>query len=1781
MTRSMYRRESAFMRFVSAFVALAFTLSIAGSGFAVPVVTPASDAAAPGTVATQPAPDAGAPAAPDPSVAPAPVPDPSVEVQPVTTEPGTAGGLTGAGQIKATPAKQASSSVKSVKGVAAAKTLTGAAIQPAASVGDISIVDFQGYNLGQGKWTNGNLGKEYNEGDWVPYRLVLKNTGGSAVGVAPIKIGLDHFDSNPNPAVMFDQSRMWGYSIQGTPPTTGDSKNAPAGHVGLTPAAQDVPEGGAFGAAETIATSFGADAFTIPSGQYAVLYFQGHLAMTVVWNIIQPGTDGAGGYPGSSGHGYLQMSGGARTLPLPSVTIPGGSVKAVKFYDTDHDGVKDPGETQYLSGWKMHLTNGPSGYHFDVAVTTDANGEALFANMPAGSYTITEELQSGWATKSGPQPVTITAGGSGTVYIGNYRPDVTKTWSLSIDALPVGGQPFVTFKVNGGELQSADLLGDGPYTAETVVPYGATISDITWHMSYGDEDVILGTSGNETLTADKTNNFTYDSSVAGVKFEDLNGDAVRQQGEPGLSGWNIVLKRVTTGGEVTYAQTFTGAGGAYSFADVIPGTYKVYEVQQDEWFNTLAPTGSFTVSNGSAISGKDFGNIHVLSSLTVEKSGVQYAHVGDTIPYTIVVTNSGNYMLHDVLVTDTRLGLSETIDFLAAGESVTYNLTYTVKANDPDPLPNTATAVGYDVFGNLVPEANDDHSVDIIKPLISVVKTADPTMSTNPADVTYTYVVTNTGEDTLTDVVLTDDMLTVPGGSIGTLGAGESVTLTASSLLDVTTTNVATVEGTDILGLTVSDTDDAIVEVFNPSISIVKSADPTVILEGEQVLYTYLVTNTGDITLHNVMVMDNVLGMIGTVAVMAPQATATLTIQVPVDADVTNIGTATGEYGTPDTDFFGTVTDSSEAVVDVVHPDIEVVKNASPSPVVNGTEVTYTYSVTNTGDVTLYDVSVVDDQLGAIGTIPVLLVDQTVELTDSAVLTETTTNVVTVTGHDDYDHTVTDTDEETVPVYNPKITIEKTPSSDTVLSGEIVTYTYVVTNTGDIALDNVAVTDDILGSIGVIGSLAVGESATLTKDAAVLSDTTNVGTATGTYGEADTDFFGTVTDDDDAFVNVIAPAVHIDKSGAPNPVIAGTEVTYTFVVTNSGDVPLYNLEVTDDVMGPIGTIDFLDVGDSVTLTKASTLNETTTNIATVTGMDAMEHPVTDTDDETVWVYNPSISIVKTADPTVILSGENVSYTYVVTNTGDITLTNIVVTDDIMGPIGIIPMLEPGDSTTLMGAYAPLVDTTNVATAVGTYGAVGTDFGGTVSDTDDAFVDVVSPDIAVTKSASADMVLAGDLVTYFYTVTNTGDVPLFNVLVTDDQLGVIGTIDELLPGVPVDFEASTNLDVTTTNVVTATGTDEYGHEVTDSAEALVEVFSPSISIVKTADPTVILSGETVTYTYLVTNTGDIELHDIAVTDDVLGDIGTIASLAPGESDTVTWSGPVDADVTNIGTAVGTYGNPDGEGFGGTVEDSDDATVDVINPAISVVKTPSATFVISGESVTYTYVVTNTGDVTLYNVKLVDDKLGTVGTLDSLAPLASETFTSSTPLSVPTTNVVTATGMDAMEHEVSDTDDAFVDVAPPFTDTQIIKSVDKTTVKPGDIVTYTLKVSLTAGSSVATMTITDDYDEKYMTPVDVNGGAVADGKIVWTYDTPLNAGEVRTVTYTMKVSDSAADGQKIKNIAVVNPFGDTDTKTIEVSSPFLPFTGGEWTLLALLALLALAGGLILRRVGRVTS
>ncbi len=130
--------------------------------------------------------------------------------------------------------------------------------------------------------------------------------------------------------------------------------------------------------------------------------------------------------------------------------------------------------------------------------------------------------------------------------------------------------------------------------------------------------------------------------------------------------------------------------------------------------------------------------------------------------------------------------------------------------------------------------------------------------------------------------------------------------------------------------------------------------------------FDFLVTNTGNIDLTNILVTDDVYGEIGTIISLAPNTSQTLTVIRTAQADQhVNVATATAAEGVSDSDpgnYFGV-----QAGLDIEKLTNGEDADNGPGPYINtGNAVFWTYHVTNTGNVTLTDVIVTDDRESAL-----------------------------------------------------------------------------------------------------------------------------------------------------------------------------------------------------------------------------------------------------------------------------------------------------------------------------------------------------------------------------------------------------------------------------------------------------------------------------------------------------------------------------------------------------------------------------------------------------------------------------------------------------------------------------------------------------------------------------------------------------------------------------------------------------------------------------------------------
>ncbi|MBN2005123.1 MAG: hypothetical protein JXA21_17320, partial [Anaerolineae bacterium] len=207
----------------------------------------------------------------------------------------------------------------------------------------------------------------------------------------------------------------------------------------------------------------------------------------------------------------------------------------------------------------------------------------------------------------------------------------------------------------------------------------------------------------------------------------------------------------------------------------------------------------------------------------------------------------------------------------------------------------------------------------------------------------------------------------------------------------------------------------------------------------------------------------------------------------------------------------------------------------------------------------------------------------------------------------------------------------------------------------------------------------------------------------------------------------VQPAIMVVKNVVGNATVySGEDVVFEIVVTNIGSIPLVDVVVGDELAPNCAqTIGALAVGESMSyLCIQSAVTDSFVNIAVATGTTPDGDTVTDDDDAPVTVIGlePAIMVVKdTVGGGVVYSGDDVVFEIVVTNIGNVPLTNVVVNDELApGCSQTIGALAVGQSVTYQ-CYRPTVteDFVNVAVATGT-----APDGDTVTDDDDAPVTVI-------------------------------------------------------------------------------------------------------------------------------------------------------------------------------------------------------------------------------------------------------------------------------------------------------------------------------------------------------------------------------------------------------------------------------------------------------------------------
>jgi uncharacterized repeat protein (TIGR01451 family)/LPXTG-motif cell wall-anchored protein len=496
-----------------------------------------------------------------------------------------------------------------------------------------------------------------------------------------------------------------------------------------------------------------------------------------------------------------------------------------------------------------------------------------------------------------------------------------------------------------------------------------------------------------------------------------------------------------------------------------------------------------------------------------------------------------------------------------------------------------------------------------------------------------------------------------------------------------------------------------------------------------------------------------------------------------------------------------------------------------------------------------------------------------------------------------------------------------------------------------------------------------------------------------------------------------------------------------------------------------------------------------TNVASAAGVDPRGTAVVSNDD-THFVPTaprvPALTLDKQAQLTdgngngLADEGETIGYSFVVKNTGNTSLTGVTIADPrVTGVTPASANLAPGQSATFTASPYTVtqadvrtgsVDNTAVANATSPTGPVqsNTDSTSTPTPTPDPKLVLQKTGVLADTNGNgrADV---GEVITYTFHVTASGNLDITGAHVVDPRVASITPAQADIPaGGSADFTGTytaTQADIDAGSIPNTARAD--GAYLDGNGQSQPISSAPDSFVVPTPDRAPALTidkqgalndtngngaadaGETIDYTFTVKNTGNTTLEGVSVVDPRVTTVTPAsATLAPGAEQVFTSTGYVvtqaDVDGGSVHNTAFARGHIPGgtEVYSPTAEHTEPAPAAA--PALTVKKVATLNdkngdgVAQAGETITYSFQVTNTGNVTLTDVTVKDDRIAKLlpASVDFLPPARTFTFTAD-PYVVTAAdaaagkvvNVATATGEDPTGDPVVSPESTVTTVAQP--------------------------------------------------------------------------------------------------------------------------------------------------------
>ena len=415
------------------------------------------------------------------------------------------------------------------------------------------------------------------------------------------------------------------------------------------------------------------------------------------------------------------------------------------------------------------------------------------------------------------------------------------------------------------------------------------------------------------------------------------------------------------------------------------------------------------------------------------------------------------------------------------------------------------------------------------------------------------------------------------------------------------------------------------------------------------------------------------------------------------------------------------------------------------------------------------------------------------------------------------------------------------------------------------------------------------------------------------------------------------------------------------------------------------TVDQADAENLVLTVRAAYIGGSSHSVAS-----GVQHPMASASlASQIKMAPPSVEIDISPAEQVVYGGGSADFRITITNTGGFELSNIQVLDSLeTGCERDIGSLAAGDSTSFDCEMSPAQAAINAAIVTADVIGGAPEELSSVRDTDSATIAIEGISISIDMTPGLQRVRIGNPSSFEVTVLNPNTVELVEVEVTVPEAPDCDrTMGAMAPNASVVYSCTVIHTFGSTLVTAmAQGRVVAAGALSDSVQVEVVVFELDVAVDVTPKEQIVREGDIANFTVKVSNYGNTELADMAVTADVSADCSRpLGSLASEEETTYECSsGPLAEDTQVIMSVSGTA--PDGD----PVQDRDTVVVRVIHPDSVVGLTEVDTMVFRLVVQVLTITESNTGDspltdvyvdVTPSNVRLTVDSKEFIGS-DSL-------------------------------------------------------------------------------------------------------------------------------------------------------------------------------------------------------